>query len=63
MTEPNIKTGQLSMEDLYLEMNDTDTFILLTINGDDVSVFSTLDDDSATALYLQAASKVVSLDE
>lgn len=63
MTEPNIKTGQLSMEDLCLEMNNTDAFILLTINGDDVSVFSTLDDDSATALYLQAASKAVNLDE
>lgn len=63
MTKPNIKSCQLSMEDMYLEMNDTDTFILLTINGDDVSVFSTLDDNSATALYLQAASKAVGLDD
>lgn len=60
MSKPNIVKGQMSMFDMDLVMNETDTFILVAVNGDDVSVFSTLESESDVALYLQASAKAVS---
>lgn len=59
MADRKTADGQTNMSDLMLEMEKTDTYILLTIDGGDVSVWSTLDSETDTALYLQGAAKAM----
>ncbi len=59
MSKPSKARSQMVMSDMMLAMNEADTFILIAINSDDVSIFSTLENDSDVALYLQASAKAV----
>lgn len=55
--------GQLDLEDLMLEIENTDTFILLTINEGGVSVWSTLARWGDAVMYLQCAAEAVRVSE
>lgn len=59
MAKEKIANGQTNMSDLLLEMENTSTYILLTIDDGDVSVWSTLDSKTDTMLYLQGAAKAM----
>lgn len=59
MAKGKMSDAQTIMGDLLLQIDQADTYILITINGDEVSVWSTLESDSETAMYLQGAAKAV----
>ena len=59
MSKPSKARSQMVMSDMMLAMNEADTFILIAINSDDVSIFSTPENDSDVALYPQASAKAV----
>lgn len=52
-------TDQTQIGDIELQLKEAENYILITVNGDDVSIFSTFDDDLRTDAYLDASLRAV----